>query len=208
MKTTFSAVAALSLVLGGCCTKLENSGTVAENQEWGSDLHWCGIFSGYGTDQQPERSQALYTPVTSAEYAQLLCENMRMEDYASCMNQVRDFRSTPEGRASGEGSSTSGPFAMQLGGEVYVGSYWGTPFSAAFRVANDSGQACRGDYNALYGSTKAIFDVDCDNGKRGTADIVSDRDGRNGIGYVSMTDGTKGRIVYGPDVARAASQRF
>jgi len=203
MRSILPVVTLLSLAIGGCCTKLPST---AEDQEWGSDLHWCGIFSGYGTSEQPDRSKAMYTPVNAREYAQLLCENVDIEDYASCMNRINDFHHQSKGRASGEGSSTSGPFAMQIGGEVYVGSYWGTPFESVFRVTDDRGQACRGSYSAFFGSTEAVFQVVCDDGQRGKADIVSDRDGRNGIGYVAMDDGREGRIVYGPDVAMAARQ--
>ncbi|NYT01278.1 MAG: hypothetical protein GKC10_00730 [Methanosarcinales archaeon] len=209
MKSVLSVVALLSLTLGGCCTKLQPSGSAAaEDQEWGSDLHWCGIFSGYGTSDQPDRSKALYTPVTPTEYAQLLCENVDLEYYASCMNRIKDFARSSSRSSADEGSSTSGPFAMQIGGDVYVGSYWGTPFESVFRVTDDRGRACRGSYSAFFGSTEPVFEVVCDNGNRGRADIVSDRDGRNGIGYVAMGDGTKGRIVYGPDVARAARQQL
>jgi hypothetical protein len=205
MRSVLLVAITLSFALGGCCTKLQSTAsTSTEDQEWGSDLRWCGIFSGYGTAEEPDRYRALYTPVTATEYARILCEDQPMEDYASCMNQVRDFAQSLRGRSSREGSSTSGPFAMRLGGEVYVGSYWGTPFSSAFRVANDRGDACRGSYNAFYGDTEPVYDVVCDNGRRGEAEIVSGRGGRNGIGYVSMTDGTRGRILYGPDVATAA----
>lgn len=208
MKSALTVLTALSLLLSGCCSQLKNTSTAGEeDKEWGTDLYWCGIFSGYGTAEQPERSQALYTPVTGKEYAQLLCEDAEIEDYASCMNQIRDFHRRSAGRSSGDGSSTSGPFAMRVGGEVYVGSYWGTPFNSSFRVASDRGQVCKGGYNAFYGSTEAVFDVVCDNGMRGKADIVSDRDGRNGIGYVAMNDGTKGQIAYGPDISRAAREQ-
>ena len=208
MKSAIPAVAALSLLLGGCCTQLRNAQSADEDREWGSDLHWCGIFSGYGTAAQPDRSKVLYTPVSAREYAELLCENVDLADYASCMNQIRDYQRSSSGRTAREGSSTAGPFAMQIRGDVYVGSYWATPFESFFRVSNGRGDSCRGQYSAFYGSTDKVYDVVCDNAGRGEAEIVSDRYGRNGIGYVAMDDGADGRIVYGPEVARAARQRL
>jgi hypothetical protein len=208
MRISLPLVAALGLLLGGCCTKLQTADSAADDREWGSDLHWCGIFSGYGTAEQPYRSRALYTPVTGKEYAQILCEDADVEDYATCMNQIRDFQHSTTRRTGGEGSSTSGPFAMRLGGDIYVGSYWATPFESVFRVSDERGRSCRGSYSAFFGSTDAVYEVVCDNGRRGKADTVSDRGGRNGIGYITMDDGTEGRIVYGPDVARAARERL
>jgi len=198
-------VIALGPTLGGCCTQLQDAPSAAvEDREWGTDLHWCDIFSGYGTAKEPDRYRALYTPVTANEYARILCEDKEIEQYASCMNQVRDFAQRLRGGSSRVGSSTSGPFAMKIGGNIYLGSYAWAPFDAWFRVSDGDGRVCRGSYSAFKGDTEPVFDVVCDSGLRGKADIVSGRDGRNGIGYVEMTDGTKGRILYGPNVAAAA----
>lgn len=207
MRSAIPVVAALSLLLGGCCTQLRNAQLDNEDREWGSDLYWCGIFSGFGTAAQPDRSRALYTPVTPREYAELLCENVDLGGYASCMNQIRDYQESSRNRRGGEGSSTTGPFAMQVGGEVYLGSYWATPFESVFRVSNGRGQSCRGQYSAFFGSTDKVYAVVCDSGARGEARIVSDRHGRNGIGFVTVEQ-TEGRIVYGPDIARAARERL
>lgn len=208
MKRFLSAIALASLVLGGCCMKTRSAGSAStQDQEAWSDYYWCGIFSGYGTAEMPDRAKALYTPVTANEYANMLCERVAIEDYATCMNRVLDHYQRSQHDRPPKGNSTSGPFAMEVAGEVYVGAYVSDPFSASFRVASGA-KSCRGSYNALFGDTAPVFKVVCDNGKRGEARIVRDRSGRNGIGYVAMNDGTQGRILFGPNVASAAEQRF
>jgi hypothetical protein len=89
--------------------------------------------------------------------------------------------------------------------EVFLGSYWSDPFSASFRVSNDR-LTCRGSYSALFGDHEPIFDVTCDNGKHGKADIVLDRSGRNGIGRVYMDDGVVGKVVFGHATVGGAIQ--
>ena len=67
-----------------------------------------------------------------------------------------------------------------------------------------------GKYNAVQGDTDAVFDVWCDNGDQGTARMVRDKYGRDGVGVVKLDDGTEGRIVFGPmvaEVARSALRR-
>jgi hypothetical protein len=193
----------LSLLLAGCCTSLgpPETGRV-DGQEWG-DTSLCGIFSGWGTAVQPDRSYALYTPVTSSEFTRRLCKHVDVEDYATCANRIEDVYRDSVDDPGSPGSSTSGPFAVVLAGDVLVGNYRSDPFSASFRVSSSS-NSCAGSYNAIYGDKEPAFDVWCDDGRRGTARIVRDRHGRNGIGVVQMDDGTQGSIVFGRDVARAA----
>jgi hypothetical protein len=163
----------------------------------------CGIFSGWGTMDEPDRWQAVYSPVSVAEYGELLCGHLELEDYASCVNRVWDHQRRSQHRAPEPGESTSGPFAVVIADQVLLGSYWSDPFSASFSVSNDR-VSCRGGYNALYGDKAPVFDVDCSNGMRGKAEIVRDRSGRTGIGRVSMDDGTEGKIVFGRDVVSGA----
>ena len=63
---------------------------------------------------------------------------------------------------------------------------------------------CQGGYDAFAGDTQAVFQVRCNNGLKGKAQIVRDRNGRNGIGGLYMDDGTVGKIVFGPDTLGAA----
>ena len=74
---------------------------------------------------------------------------------------------------------------------------------ASFQVSSDR-NACKGSYNALQGDEDAVFDVWCDNGEQGSARMVRDRHGRDGVGAVELNDGTEGRIVFGPMVAEVA----
>jgi hypothetical protein len=185
----------LSCLLGGCCMYATPDNVDRIEM---SEFHpgpWCGIFSGYGTTAEPERAQALYSPVAPSEYGDILCEGRSVGDRASCVNQVVDY--FRESRRSGsEGPSNQGPFAVSLNGKLYFGSYRNDPFSGYFRVSN-SANGCTGSYNAFLGATDPIFAVRCDDGRTGTAEIVRDREGRNGIGYVAMDDGSKGKIVFG-----------
>lgn len=204
MRKTVPLILMASLTATGCCTRMEPDefSRLAGTDRETSDL--CGIFSGWGTLDEPERFQAVYTPVTPAEIGERLCRGVELEDYASCINQTVDhYREVSRGAA---GTSNTGPFAMQLNGRLYLGTYDSDPFSAYFRVS-DGPDACRGSYSALAGATEARFDVVCDDGRRGWADIVLDRKGRNGIGGVYMDDGSRGDIVFGEGAVPPAAQR-
>jgi len=190
----------LSLVLTGCCTRQKMDefsrfeGTANQPSEWCS----ISIFSGFGTVEEPERWTAAYSPVSVSEYGELLCGHKEQEEYASCVNQIWAHYRETQRRDPEPGESTSGPFAVMIWNQLFLGSYWSDPFSASFQITGKrSGQVCRGSYSALRGDTRAVFDVDCDNGKHGKADIVLDRTGRNGIGRMYMDDGTRGDIVFG-----------
>lgn len=195
--TKFTAAVALaSLLLTGCCTRQPlNDFTRFEGSDY-RPSGFCGIFSGYGTMDQPDRLSAAYTPVGVSEYGDLLCGHVEPEEYASCVNQIWDHYRETDQKTFENQSSTSGPFAVVVWGEIFLGSYWSDAFSASFQVSNDR-MSCRGSYNAFFGATEPVFDVSCDNGKRGKARIVRDREGRNGIGRVVMNDGTVGKIVFG-----------
>jgi hypothetical protein len=163
----------------------------------------CGIFSGWGTTDQPGRSQALYTPVSMEEYARTLCDQVDIEQYATCANRVEKFYRESLDRSPPPGSSTAGPFAFLLNNELYVGSYRSDPFSASFSVSS-GGRGCKGSYNAIYGDKDGVFKVWCDDGARGKARMVRDRYGRDGIGVVTMDDGSEGKVVFGPRIAEVA----
>ena len=204
MKAAFPAVLLSSFVLAACCTSVypPEAGRVEGQEAW-TDTSVCGIFSGWGTTDQPARSEALYTPVTASEYTGYVCGLVDIEDYATCANRVERFYRESLDDPNPPGSSTTGPFAVLLENELYVGSYRSDPFSASFRVASGS-RSCKGSYNALYGDADPVFKVWCDNGARGKARMVRDRYGRDGIGVVLMDDGTEGRIVFGPRIAEVA----
>jgi hypothetical protein len=184
------------LALAGCCMppKMDAFSRMdeTESRPWG----YCGIFSGYGTTEEPERLSAVYTPISVSEYGDLLCGHLAPEDYASCVNRIWDHYRQANREPSEPGDSSSGPFAVVVWGEVFLGSYWSDPFSASFSVSNGR-LACRGSYNAFFGDKEAVFDVLCDNGKHGKAQMVRDRSGRNGIGRVYMDDGIVGKVVFG-----------
>lgn len=196
MKLGLFSALSMSFLLTGCCTSAgSNKSATGQDQEWG-DIRLCGIFSGWGTTAEPERFDAVYTPISAAEYGEFLCKHLDIEQYASCVNRVEDFYRNSARDAGSQGSSNAGPFAVVVDREVFLGSYRSDPFSAYFRVSSGT-KACRGSYNAFAGSSAPIFDVRCNNGRRGKANIVRSADGRNGIGVVYMEDGTKGTIVFG-----------
>jgi hypothetical protein len=202
MKSTLPVVFCTSILLIGCCTSTYPPERGWLNQEWG-DLSVCGIFSGWGTKEQPPRSEAVYTPVTVDEYARYLCGLVNIEDYATCANRVEALYRRSLEAEDPSGNSTSGPFAVLLENQMYVGSYRSDPFSASFSVSNGK-TGCKGSYNALYGDSEPVFKVRCDNGRRGTGRMVRDRYGRDGIGIVMMDGGAQGKIVFGPRIGGAA----
>jgi hypothetical protein len=203
MNTALTSVLLTSVALAGCCTTVDPPGQGrVDGQEWG-DTSVCGIFSGWGTTAQPERSEALYTPVTAAEYTRYICSQVDIEDFATCANRVADFHRQSLDDPIPPGSSASGPFAMILHNDLLVGAYRSDAFSASFSVSS-AVNSCRGSYNAIHGDTDAVFRVWCDNGDRGKARIVRDRYGMDGIGVVLLDNGIEGRIVFGPRVARVA----
>jgi hypothetical protein len=207
MKGTIPVVAlTLSSLLGGCCAYVKPDEVSWYERSEFKPGPWCGIFSGYGAATEPERSRALYTPVSDYEYGEILCANRSPENYATCVNRVVDFCHNAKDDAAAEAGATSGPFAVALDGKLYYGTYRTDLFSGYFFVSNH-GASCRGSYNILFGSKGPVFAVSCDNGRTGTAEIVRSRNGRDGIGYIEMTNGDKGRIVFGRPAA-AANPRF
>lgn len=199
MKKMLFWVLPLSLSIGGCCTRQELDNFSRFEGTTNKPSEFCGIFSGFGTIQQPERWTAAYSPVTVSEYGELVCAQVEQEQRASCINLVWNHYRQAQRKTPDFGESTSGPFAIVIRDDLLLGSYRSDPFSADFEVKSQqhAGLGCRGRYSALDGDTKAQFAVTCDNGQQGHADIVLDRYGRNGIGKLYLTDGTVGNIVFG-----------
>jgi hypothetical protein len=143
----------------------------------------------------PTHLGGIATTVTPMDYGRRLCAHVAPESYATCLNEVLDDINHRHHRLP-PGLSTSGPFAVIMDGEVYLGDYRSSLFAADFTVASAS-HRCRGGYNAFTGSADALFDVYCDDGRSGWADLIRASDGRNGIGKIGLDDGTEGDIVFG-----------
>jgi hypothetical protein len=144
----------------------------------------------------PNHLGGISTSVSPMDYARRLCAHLPLEEYPSCVSGVLDEIDRPRPDIPPPGHSTSGPFAVIMDGEIYLGDYRSSPFAADFRVSNGRHQ-CRGAYSAFRGSADANYDVYCDDGRAGWADVIRARDGRNGIGKIALDDGTRGEIVFG-----------
>lgn len=198
-------VIAIGLGLGGCCSRQPATefnrfaGTANE------PVGLCGIFSGFGTTEEPERWGAVYSPVTAEEYGALLCRGVEPAAYATCVNRVwARYRQAKGEDDPPPGTATAGPFAVVMAGNTLQGRYWSQPFAAGFRVSSTN-LSCRGGYDAFAGDAQAIYQVRCSDGARGWAQVVRDRDGRDGIGGLYLDDGRVGQIVFGPDVLSDAA---
>jgi hypothetical protein len=154
-----------------------------------ASLCGCGLFT-------TGHIGGVATRVTPDDYAERLCANLDLESYPACYSRVIDYLDEPRASELPPGHSTSGPFAVVMEGSTYMGHYSSSPFAASFQVSNGA-NSCSGSYNVLAGSADAIFDVSCDDGRRGWADIIREQDGRNGIGQLALEDGTRGDIVFG-----------
>ncbi len=153
------------------------------------------FLGGCGT-ALPGHIGGITTYVSPEDYGERLCGNLDLESYPSCLSHVLDYFEEPHADVLPPGQSTSGPFAVAMQGALYLGTYESTPFSGSFRVAQ-GGNGCRGSFSVLSGSRDALYDVYCDDGRAGWADLILDQSGRNGIGQLTLNDGTKGEIVFG-----------
>jgi hypothetical protein len=151
-------------------------------------LGGCGLV-------QPNHLGGISVAVAPMDYGRRLCAPAEPESHASCLNRVLDDIDR-RGRRPSAGSSTAGPFAVIMQGDIFLGDYRSSLFAAEFNVAK-ADQRCRGAYNAFTGSADALFDVYCDDGRSGWADLIRAHDGRNGIGKIVLDDGTEGDIVFG-----------
>jgi len=159
----------------------------------------CGALTAgcaYGTDPA---DRWLFTRMSDLDYARMICERVDIQDDATCVNRMLDVYANPAEAEFPPEQSTSGPFLIMLGADNYYGWYRSHPFAADFRVTNGR-TICRGGYNAFMGATDAVFAVQCDDGRHGTATTVRDTSGRNGVGTLTMSDGSVGRIIFGRDV--------
>lgn len=156
----------------------------------------CLSLSGCGS-LLPGHLGGIGTSVSPEDYGDRLCRHLDLEDYPACLSQVLDYFDEPVADEVPASQATSGPFAVAMDGGLYMGTYHSTPpFAANFRVSNGA-NGCRGSYDGLTGSQDALFDVYCDDGRAGWADIILDVSGRSGIGQLTLNDGTKGDIVFG-----------
>lgn len=138
----------------------------------------------------------IVTRVSPEEYGEKLCAGVDLEAYPACMTTVLDYFDQPTADDP-PGAGTSGPFAVVMDGGLYLGEYTSIPpFEARFQVDNGV-TGCRGSYNAQSGSRTSLFDVYCDDGRAGWADIILDTSGRSGIGRLTLADGTDGDIIFG-----------
>jgi hypothetical protein len=138
----------------------------------------------------------VFTKVDALEYANILCSGIDMQDRHTCLTSVMQHVKDMRERSVTPREVLDGPFVVVLRNDLYQGNYVSQPFAAAFTVSNGI-NICRGRYNAFAGDTKAIFKVRCDDGATGSANIMLDAAGRNGVGIVDMDDGTRGAIVFG-----------
>jgi len=158
-------------------------------------LALASLLGGCGTTL-PGHVGGIATYVSPEDYASRLCGHLDLESYPSCVSQVLDYFEEPHADDIPGGQSKSGPFAVVMQEGLYLGSYDSGLFSASFRVSHGR-NTCRGSYSILSGSRDALYDVYCDDGRAGWADIILDQTGRNGIGELTLNDGTKGEIVFG-----------
>ncbi|WP_295456655.1 hypothetical protein [uncultured Thiodictyon sp.] len=152
-------------------------------------LGGCGSFL-------PGHIGGLVTYVSPDDYAERLCRGVELEGYPACVSQVLDYFDGPHADPMPRGHSSSGPFAVAMQGALYLGTYQSSPVAGSFRVASGT-NACRGSYSLFGGSRAPLYDVYCDDGRAGWAETVRDQTGANGIGQLTLNDGTKGEIVFG-----------
>ncbi len=139
----------------------------------------------------------LAQPLSPEVFGDRLCRHLELKDYSGCMSEVMDYFETPIPDDVPYGrNSNAGPIALILGQEVYLGRYDASPFITSLWVSRAE-KYCQGSYNAFAGSTQAILEVQCSDGRRGRADLGSALDGRSGIGVLEFADGTRGEFVYG-----------
>lgn len=137
------------------------------------------------------------TTVEPIDYAKALCDPFPRDEFSACASRVIDhYRAMAIEPDSPFGHSTSGPFALAVGDALYLGNYHSDPFTLYFR-AEDGANVCRGAYDAFAGSRSPILEIHCDDGSRGTGELILDRNGRNGVGDVDFDDGRRGRLVFG-----------
>jgi hypothetical protein len=153
-------------------------------------------LAGCGGNQGQRDYNLLFTNIEPIEYARILCRGIEMQDQHTCMTSVIKHYYDTRYDDFTPSQVTGGPFVIVLDDDLFRGTYVSQPFAAAFTASNGY-NICRGRYNAFAGDTKAQFAVRCDDGSTGTAKLILDTDGRNGIGKLDFYDGRRGEIVFG-----------
>jgi hypothetical protein len=157
-----------------------------------------GCASHPTTQNTIDYTAQIATTIEPLDYGRILCRTAPVANRHTCLTMVirhyleyRDQQPSPV-------RSQYEPFVLLMpNDELYRGYYRSTPFSGHFTVFNDAHAVCKGHYNAFLGAHKPQFEVRCDHGLTGTADLVLDRYGRNGLGIVELTNGQRGWIVFG-----------
>jgi len=154
-------------------------------------------LAGCSSDTSDRNYDLIFADIKPIDYARIQCRLIPIEDRHTCLTtsiqHYRDVMMEPIPRDQ----VTQGPMVAVVGEEIYRGRYVSNPFSAAFTVSSGY-NVCRGRFDAVAGETRTIYDVYCDNGATGSANLVLDSSGSNGLGIVEMDDGTRGEIVFGP----------
>ncbi len=156
----------------------------------------AGLLTGCGGNKAQRDYDLLFTNVEPIEYARILCRGVDMLDEHTCMTSVIQHWYDTRYEEPDPSQATGGPFVIVTDQDLYRGTYVSHPFASAFTVSNGM-VICRGRYNAFGGDTRADFDVRCDDGSSGVANIILDVDGRNGVGRMDFYDGRRGGIVFG-----------
>jgi hypothetical protein len=144
----------------------------------------------------PGHIGGLVTYVSPEDYGERLCAHVDLELYPACLSQVLDHFGDSRTRAPARYQSGLLPLAVAMDDRLYLGTFdWG-PFNSSFSVTSGT-KTCRGSYAAFGGSQDALYDVYCNDGRAGWAATIRDQSGHNGIGQLTLTDGTKGEIVFG-----------
>ncbi|TVQ91937.1 MAG: hypothetical protein EA400_04330 [Chromatiaceae bacterium] len=131
------------------------------------------------------------------DYARVLCRPTPMEHRHTCLSAVLEHFQETWDQTEPRGQQTVGrPLLIILDNEIYQGSYRVTPVSGTFS-ARGASNTCRGRYSALAGDREAIFQVVCDDGARGQANLILGQDGQNGLGRLWLDHGREGDIVFG-----------
>jgi hypothetical protein len=154
-------------------------------------------LAGCGSDNGERNYNLIYSDIKPIEYARIQCRLVDMEDRHTCLTgALQHYRAVSRDPIPRD-QVTQGPMIAVLREELYRGSYVSYPFSAAFTLSNGR-NVCRGRFNAFAGDKMSIYRVRCDDGSTGTANLVLDASGANGLGLAEMDDGARVDIIFGP----------
>jgi hypothetical protein len=157
-------------------------------------------MSGCGSSDERDELDFSYAfvRVKPIEYARILCKRVPLVQRHSCMTRVVAHYRDNVNRDLPPDEVTGGPFVAFIDDRLYRGSYRSDPFSAGFSVT-DEVSTCRGHYSAPAGDVRPIFQVRCNDGRKGRAQIVLDQSGRNGRGLIEMLD-DRGEVRSSDDI--------